>query len=264
MSFGPYRLVRPLGRSAVGTRWVALDERTGESRTVYRFPATGDHAERRRMLDALERIGSLDNPHLVTVDQYSLDHAEGVWAIAAYRGHQSGLVGIRELANAKGGQLSVTESLRAIDQLLSGISAAHDAGIAHGPVSPEEVFVDRHGSVWVELYGFARAVRGPATADEMVVRDEIRSIVSLGYTLLTGLDAEEPRMAPSRVVRKLDKWWDGWFDRGLEAAGGFESADEARHALLGDGTSIDDSPTVTTRPARGVLSRFRKPTASGR
>lgn len=261
VSFGPYRLVRPLGQHAIGARWVAIDERTGENRTVYRFDRGEDLPDRRRTLNALERLGTLCDPHLLCADQFSIREDGCVWAVAAYRGHQDGLMTIQELAEAKGGILGITESHRAIDQLLNGIAAAHDEKIAHGPISADEIFVDRHGSVCVELYGLARCIRGETDADELTTRDEIRSVVSLAYSLLTGLKAEDPRIAASRIVRKLDRWWDAWFDRGLDPTGGFATADEAISAM---NDSMAGDPIIVSRPVRGVLSRFRRTTPSDR
>ncbi len=260
-SFGPYRLVQPLGRHAAGARWVAIDERSGENRTVYRFDRGDDHPDRRRTLKALEALGPLRDPHLLTAEQFSIREDGCVWAVAPYRGHQNGLMTIGGLAQAKGGVLGITETQRAVDQLLNAIAAAHDVQIAHGVLNADEIFVDRHGSVWVELYGLNRSVAGLTDADELTVRDEIRSVVGLAYTLLTGLDAEDPRIAASRIVKKLDRWWDAWFDRGLDPTGGFRSADEALSAMH---ETMSGEPVIVSRPVRGVLSRFRRPTPSDR
>ncbi len=261
LSFGPYRLVRPLGRHDAGARWVAIDERSGQNKTVYRFDRGDDHPDRRRTLSALERLGAVQDAHLLTAEQFSIRDDGSVWAVAPYRGHQNGLMSIGELASAKGGVLGITETQRAIDQLLNGIAVAHDENIAHGVLTPDEIFVDRHGSVWVELYGLLPCVRGAGHADELTVRDEIRSVVSLAYTLLTGLEAEDPRIAASRIVRKLDRWWDAWFDRGLDPTGGFATADEALSSMH---ETMSGDPVIVTKPVRGVLSRFRRPAPSDR
>ena len=52
---GSYRLTWELGRSRAGERWVAIDERTGESKAIHRLDVPGDASHRRRLLDTLER-----------------------------------------------------------------------------------------------------------------------------------------------------------------------------------------------------------------
>jgi len=256
--FGPYRVVRELGVSRAGPRWIAINERTGENRTVYRVGSSRDHVERRRLLAALERAGSVSHAHLLTVDQFSLDNTGNVWAVTAYRGNQEGLVTLPELADAKGGRLSPIETERALEQILEAVAFAHGQGLHHGPIDPEEILIDRHGSVWIELYALPRLLDGLDAFNEFLVRDEVRSVVAIGYKLLTGLDAEEPRVPAARMFKKLDRAWDRWFDRGLDASGGFDSAGEAFAALPSRGGVLADSPVVATRPVRRVLSRFRR------
>src|SRR5690606_23806140 len=104
----PYRVLRDLGPCRVGPRWAALDERTGQTRTVYRVRICRDAADRRRTLDALEAAGRLTHPHLLGVEQFTLDRAGHAWAVTAYRGNQEGLVTLPDLVAAKGGRLSVS------------------------------------------------------------------------------------------------------------------------------------------------------------
>lgn len=260
--FGPYRVVRDLGVSRAGPRWVAINERTGENRAVYRVGSSRDHVERRRLLAALERAGRLSHPHLLTVEKFSLDGSGNLWAVAAYRGNQDGLVTINELVEAKGGRLSPIESERALEQMLEAIAFAHEQGLHHGPVELDEILIDRHGSVWIEMYALPRLLEGLEASNEFLVRDEVRSIVAIGYKLLTGLDAEDPRVPASRMFKKLDRAWDRWFDRGLDPSGGFDSASEALRALPGHGGSFPEMPAIATRPVTRVLARFRRSSAA--
>lgn len=261
--FGPYRVVRELPSSRVGPRWVAINERTGENRAVYRVATCRDHVERRRLLAAIEREGLVSHPHLLTVEKFSLDASGVLWAVAPYRGNQEGLVLLPELVEANGGRLAPIEAERALEQLLDAITFAHEHGLHHGPIEDDEILVDRHGSVWIELYALPRLLDGFDASNEFLIRDEVRSVVALGYRLVTGLPAEEPRMPAARMFKKLDRAWDRWFDRGLDASGGFDSAAEALAALPSRGGPAD-APVVATRPVRGVLARFRRSAAADR
>ncbi len=137
----------------------------------------------------------------------------------------------RGMCGRRGGQLSPDEAERAVTQLLEAVESAHTAGVRHGPIGLAEVLIDRRGSLLVELYGLERAMRGLGAGDAELARDEVRSVVEIGYQLITGLRAEAPLIPADRLVKKLDVLWARWLAHGLDPAGGFETVDEAIAAL---------------------------------
>jgi eukaryotic-like serine/threonine-protein kinase len=66
---------------------------------------------------------------------------------------------LRELLNARG-RLSPREALDIIERVLAGLAAAHDAGIVHRDVKPENVLLGNGTSVKVADFGLARAASG--------------------------------------------------------------------------------------------------------
>ena len=140
--------------------------------------------------------------------------------------------------------------------LVEAVEHAHGEGHVHGPIRPEEIMVDRRGSLSIELYGLRRRLGGvAATAASEVIRDEIRSLAGLGYWLLSGLPAEDPRIPAGRLIPKLDRRWDAWFDEGLDPLGGFGSAGEAMAALPGVRRVFERE---RVGPVRTVLGRVRR------
>jgi serine/threonine-protein kinase len=66
---------------------------------------------------------------------------------------------LRELLVSRG-RLSPREALDIIERVLAGLAAAHDAGIIHRDVKPENVLLGNGSSVKVADFGLARAAAG--------------------------------------------------------------------------------------------------------
>jgi serine/threonine protein kinase len=255
LHIGPYRLVRQLESGARADRWLAFNEQDQTAHVAYRFPIGSDKVEQRRFLAAVEALSKLSHPHLLPVEQFTLAVGGGAWIVAPYTGSHDGLVTLSSLVRDKGGQLSPAEAERALMQLFEAMEHAHASGFQHGPLSTEEIVVDRRGSLAVEMYGLRRRLdaRSGRVAAE-VIRDEVRSAVEIGYFLLTGLPAEEPRIRAGRLVARLDHRWDEWFDVGLDPLGGFETAEEAAATLPGVRREVE----FRVSPVRTVIGRFAR------
>lgn len=259
LRFGPYELLRPLSPGPLSERWLALHERDHSSHVVHRFPRLHDRASHRRFLSAVEGVADLKHPHVVGVEEFSIcSHGRGT-LVTQYTGNQDGLVTLPMLLESKSGRLGPNETDRAITHLLEALDYGCQRGVANGPVQFDQVLVDRHGRVLVELFGLARRLRGLDSAPSAeLVRDEVRSVAEIAYHLLTGMCAEEPRIAASRLVKRLSPEWEAWLERGLDGVSGFETAAEAIDALPSNRREVAESPARAG--VRTMLSRFRWPT----
>lgn len=249
---GHIRLVRELPDSSVGQRWIGLHEHQRTNHLVYRLPVCHDRAERRDMLALLETVSAIRHPHLLPIEQYTLGRDGSAWVVAPYTGNHDGLVTLNDVLRAKGGKMPPFEAERTLEHLLTGVAVAHAGGLVHGPAMDEELLVDRHGSVMIELYGLRRGLTHDPAPTAELARDEIRSIVQLGYRLVTGLEPEEPMIPATSAVKRLEKRWDAWFDRGLDPLEGFAGADEALEALR-TGEGLMPTPTVRAKRVLGRL-----------
>lgn len=255
LRIGSYRLVQQLEPGRLAERWLAFDEEHESTHLAHRFRTGSGRYEQRKLIESIERLSPLAHPHILPIERFTLGHDHSAWIVTPYTGNLEGLVTLANLADEKGGRMSPSETERALIQLLEAAEFAHGAGFHHGPLSADEVMVDRRGSLSVELYGLGRllASPGPTPAVE-VTRDEVRSIVEIGYWLLTGLSAEEPRIRADRLNPKLDHRWDEWFNEGLDPMAGFQSAGEALAALPGMRREFE----IKAGPVRTVLSRFKR------
>lgn len=242
----PYRLITPLGSSRLGQRWLALDPRDGSTHIVHSCRVQDPS----RFLDAAAALRGLTQAHILPVEGFGIDAAGLPWIATPYTGSQDGLLTLEGLRLAKGGRLLPGEVEQVVVQVIGAVRAAHEHGLIHGSMAADELLVDRRGSIHIELYSLALATSAPPSplppAD--LIRDELRSIVALSYQLLTGIEPDEPRIPASRLVRRLDASWDGWFEVGLDPALGFRDAAEAMLPAI--------APSEPS-PVRVVLGRVR-------
>jgi serine/threonine protein kinase len=253
LRIGPFSLVRPLHAGRLAERWLAVNEGAHSAHVAHRF-RMGDRAEERRLVAAVESLSRLSHQHILPVEQFTLGIAGAAWVVTPFTGSHDGLVTLARLVQDKGGRMPASEVDHALAQLLEAVEYAHECGVQHGELHLDEIVVDRRGSLAIEHYGLQRRLSGSQDLASEVIRDEVRSIVELGYTLLTGLSAEEPRIVASRLIPRLDRRWDEWFEEGLDPMLGFASAAEALGALPGSRRGIEGrGGSVVT-----VISRVRR------
>jgi len=252
--FGPYVLIKALPPTTLAARFLALHEGNHSSHVVYRFPVCHDKSEKRRFLSAVERCSRLCHPHILRIEQFSLDGGTSGWIISPYTGDVDGLLTLARLLRDKGGHMPPDEAQRAVIQLLEAAGDAHSQHQNHGPIGMDEVLIDRHGSLFIELYGMGRQLAGLNEGNSELIRDEIRSIVEIGYQLVTGLRAEEPLIPAGRLVKRLPASWDRWFEAGLDPSAGFDSAQTALRALP---PHAADEPARRVPTVRTMFGRLR-------
>lgn len=262
--FGPYKVIRPLGTTRGVSRFVLLCTKTDTNRLLYRFPNLSQHQQRRVLFDAMVTMSTLDHPHLLRVESASYDDRGRLCVIAPYTGNHEGLVTLSDVLEQRGGKLGVIEAARAIEHLLTASVYAHQRQVAHGTISPDQILIDRFGSLQIELYAYPALGQRETPSMPPLIADEIRSIVELAYTMITGLSPNADRLGATRVIRKLDKNWDTWFDIGLDPIDGFA---DATHALKAMPTNIDCEEWLTTRGYKrstvhlsAMIRRFRDAT----
>lgn len=253
--FGPYRLVRTLEESRFGERYLALHVRRQSSHVVHRFGVCRDRAERRRYVDAFERLAALHHPHILRLEQFSFGSAGRPWAVTPYTGSHDGLLTLGQLLDLKGGRLGEFEVKRVLEQLLCAAAHAHSCGARHGELSLDEVVVDRSGRVLVEHYGLRAQLRRAGDDPATLASDETRAILAIGYRALTGLAIADGFVRPARVIRGLGRRWDALFEWGLDAGGGFETPAEAIEAA----DALRRSAPADAGTVQVVLRRIRRP-----
>jgi len=260
---GPYELIRPMAPARVVRpasdsvytveRWLALHSPDDTDRMVHLFAAPLDEGEFDRAHKALWQLAGQPHAHLLSPECIAVHRQSGcLWAASRFVGHQERVLTLAEHAQIKGGALPPHETERAVIQLLESLREAQAGGILSGPLSPESVLVDRRGSVCLELHGLGRALDGLHGFGREMIIDEVRSVVDIAHRLLTGHDpAQTDGLRPSRLVKRLARGWDSWFETGLDPVVCFASPEDALEAL--------PSAAFDARPqSAGVIRRLRR------
>lgn len=152
-NFGRYRVVKEIGRGAMGVVYEAEDE-TLQRQVAVKTMLLSDDAEERiqheaRFRQEAKAAAGLNHPNVITV--YDMGR-EGDWlyiAMELLRGQE-----LRELMNA--GTLRLPVAVDLISQVASGLGAAHMRGIVHRDIKPSNVMVMNARHAKIMDFGVAR------------------------------------------------------------------------------------------------------------
>jgi serine/threonine protein kinase len=148
---GPYKIVNRLGRGGMGEVFLAQDRRLGRMVALKTLPSyfVSDDERLRRFQNEARAASALNHPNILTI--YEVGESDGTHFFAAeYIEGQT----LRELISA--GNLTLGEVLDITAELLSGLSAAHAAGIIHRDIKPENIMRRPNGSIKILDFGIAK------------------------------------------------------------------------------------------------------------
>jgi serine/threonine protein kinase len=213
-ALGPlYRIereVRPVGEYRL---FVATQSQNGTQLLVKVLPAAvslgiNDLQFERAVLLLAER---LKHPNLVV--------PRGAGRAAAFVYHTRRFVPGTTLRAWIGnnGPIPIARTVDILRAVLSGLAHAHEAGVAHGELKPENVLLADEG-VLVADCGIAAALGKPATP-----RNDMAAVQALAHEMLTGLQpavGQEPLERYRTLPLWLSDWLRSrWVDAGRALAG---------------------------------------------
>ena len=151
---GRYRVGPKIARGGMATVYEATDTRLDRVVAVKVMHANlgedGDFAT--RFVREARSAARLSHPHVVAVFDQGDDDGTLFLAMEYIPGHT-----LRDLIR-KEAPMSPAKALALIDPVLSALAAAHQAGLIHRDVKPENVLLADDGRVKVADFGLARAV----------------------------------------------------------------------------------------------------------
>jgi hypothetical protein len=163
-----YRVLELLGAGGMGEVYLARDERLGRRVALKLLPEylTDDASRVRRFQREARAASALNHPNILTV--YEIDETGGRYFIATEY-----VEGVTLRQRLRDEPLRLGEALDIAAQVAAALSKAHQAGIVHRDVKPENIMVNGDGHVKLLDFGLAKYNSGlrPTDADAPAVED---------------------------------------------------------------------------------------------
>ena len=157
---GDFEIIAELGRGGMGIVYAARDRTLGRVAALKLLPASDaiDSAASERLIAEAQAASALDHPNVATIYQIGETHdGHRFIAMARYEGET-----LRDrLAR---GPLAAREAFDITRSVVSGLAAVHSAGLVHGDVKPENIFLTRQGLVKLLDFGIATLAGSPREA----------------------------------------------------------------------------------------------------
>ena len=154
-----YRIVSKIGAGGMGEVYLAEDTRLNRKVAVKLLPASfaTDEDRVRRFEQEARATSALNHPNILTV--YDIGAQDGAPFIVAelLEGEE-----LRERLND--GAIPQRKAIEYAQQIVAGLSAAHEKGIVHRDLKPENIFITADDRVKILDFGLAKLKASALTA----------------------------------------------------------------------------------------------------
>src|SRR5262245_41992371 len=148
---GPYGIAAPLGAGGMGEVYRARDERLKRDVAIKVLPASRsqDPDRLKRFEQEAQAAGVLNHPNITAV--YDFGSHDGAPYIVTEL-----LEGETLRSRLGSGAISPRKAIDYAVQIAKGLAAAHDKGVVHRELKPENVFLTKDGRVKILDFGLAK------------------------------------------------------------------------------------------------------------
>jgi eukaryotic-like serine/threonine-protein kinase len=148
---GPYEVLAPLGAGGMGEVYRARDARLGRDVAIKVLPddVANDSKALARFESEARAVAALSHPNILAL--FDVGEASGIhYAVTELLDGETLRDALRQ------GAFPVRRALEVSQQIAEGLAAAHEKGIVHRDVKPENVFITKDGHAKLLDFGLAR------------------------------------------------------------------------------------------------------------
>jgi serine/threonine protein kinase len=201
---GPYTITREIGRGGMGVVYLARDTKLDRDVAIKALPPElAEDADRMARFEReAKTLAQLNHPNVAGI--HGVEEQDGQkYLILEYVEGET----LAERLDA--GPLALDEALDVCAQIAAGVEAAHEAGVIHRDLKPDNIKITPDGAVKVLDFGLARTEEATGTGSSISDAQTLttpRSPTEPGQVLGTA-----PYMSPEQARgRRLDKRSDIW------------------------------------------------------
>ena len=145
---GPYRIEGLLGEGGMGVVYRAFDPKLRRQVAIKLLPDLADAAARHRFQREARTVTALNHPHILTV-----------YDVGEHDGRQYLVTELVDGGTLRSWAADKRSSRQIVDVLVGvadGLAAAHEAGIIHRDVKPENILIAKNGYAKLADFGLAK------------------------------------------------------------------------------------------------------------
>jgi non-specific serine/threonine protein kinase len=205
-----YKILEKLGEGGMGEVYLAEDTKLKRKVALKFLPkefthvgANGD-SPKERFLQEAQAAAALNHPNIVTIHEINehedqtyiaMEYVEGETLKEIISGVGAGLAPARATARVA---LTIKGIMNITTQICEGLSKAHEAGIVHRDIKPQNIIIDKEGRVKILDFGLAKLRVG--------ANGYSPSITKIGTTMGTANYMSPEQAMGKEIDHRTDIW----------------------------------------------------------